>query len=132
MSMMPWSYTSRLTRDLDRWQQAGLIDDPGRSRIDADLVAARSSRANLPAMLAILGATLLGFAAMTFVAANWQGMSRLARLLMLATGMWGAYAAAAVLFTRSLPAFGHAAVLTGTADVRCVDHARRADVPHGG
>ena len=52
---------------------------------------------------------------MSFVAANWEGMSRVVRLVMLACGMWAAYAAAAVFFTRSMPTFADAAVLTGTA-----------------
>jgi uncharacterized membrane protein len=111
---LPWSYTSRLGRDIDRWRQAGLIDEAARTAIAAD-VAARRTNLNLPAILAILGATLIGFSAMTFVAANWQGMSKLVRLLVLAAGMWGAYGAAVVLFSKQLPAFGHAAVLAGTA-----------------
>lgn len=111
---LPWSYTSRLGRDVDRWRAAGYIDDQARGRILAD-VAARGRRVSLPGALAILGATLIGFSAMTFVAANWQEMSKLARLLLLALGMWTAYGAATVLFSRNLAIFGHAAVLAGTA-----------------
>lgn len=112
--LLPWSYTSRLGRDVDRWRAAGYIDDAARRRI-LDDVHARSGWMSLPASLAILGATLIGFSAMTFVAANWQEMSKLARLMLLGFGMWSAYGAAAVLFTRQLPMFGHAAVLAGTA-----------------
>jgi uncharacterized membrane protein len=110
---LPWSYTSRLTRDVEHWQRSGFIDEHARSQILADL-AARGTRISLSGTLAILGAVLIGFSAMSFVAANWQGMSKLARLLILAAGMWGAYGAAVLLFMRQLPMFGHAAVLAGT------------------
>ena len=110
---LPWSYTSRLGRDVDRWRDAGYIDADSRSKILAD-VASRRGLISLPAALAILGATLICFSAMTFVAANWQAMSKLAKLLLLLLGMWSAFGAAAVLFSRRLPVFGHAAVLVGT------------------
>jgi uncharacterized membrane protein len=110
---LPWSYAARVTRDVGRWREAGIIDAAGAARILTD-VAARGMRLSLPGTLSMLGAILMAFAAMSFVAANWQGMSKLLRLLILAAGMWGSYGAAAVLFSRRLPMFGHAAVLLGT------------------
>ena len=114
MMALPWSYTNRIQRDVQRWHDAGWIDQQGRAGILAD-VETRKTVASLPAVLAILGATLIGFSAMTFVAANWQGMSKLARLLFLMAGLWIAYGGAAVLFSRRLEAFGHAAVMAGSA-----------------
>ncbi len=111
---LPWSYTNRLSKDVDRWHDAGWIDARGRTGILAD-VQSRKAIISLPGVLAILGATLVGFSAMTFVAANWQAMSKLARLLVLMIGLWAAYGGAAVLFTRRLNAFGDAAVLAGAA-----------------
>lgn len=111
---LPWSYTNRISKDVERWHEAGWIDARGRTSILAD-VASRKAIISLPGVLAILGATLIGFSAMTFVAANWQGMSKLARLLVLMTGLWASYGAAAVLFSRQMAAFGHAAVLAGSA-----------------
>jgi uncharacterized membrane protein len=110
---LPWSYTSRLGRDVDRWRDAGFINEASRKQILGDM-AARGAGFSLPGALAILGATLICFSAMTFVAANWEQMSRLSRLLVLAAGMWGSYGAAVMLFSRQLPMFGHAAVLAGT------------------
>ncbi len=107
-----WSYASRLASDLDRWRAAGFITEVGQRQILADM-STRASRFSLPGTLAVLGAVLIGFSAMSFVAANWSGMSKLARLLVLAAGMWSAYGTAAVLFARQLPMFGHAAVLGG-------------------
>lgn len=111
---LPWSYTNRIERDVQRWHDAGWLDERGRSGILAD-VHTRKAIVSLPAVLAIFGATLIGFSAMTFVAANWQGMSKLARLLLLMAGLWIAYGGAAYLFSRRLDAFGHAAVLAGSA-----------------
>ncbi len=114
MMALPWSYTNRIQRDVDRWHDAGWIDARGRAGIVAD-IQTQKALVSLPAVLAILGATLIGFSAMTFVAANWQGMSKLARLLVLMAGLWIAYGGAAILFTRRLSAFGDAAVLAGAA-----------------
>lgn len=105
-------YHKRLQQDLPRWVAAGWVSENGQTAILQD-VESNKGGFGLYGVLAILGATLLGFAAMTFVASNWQEMSKLLRLLLLMVGLWGAYAAAAILFARNLHAFGHAAVLTG-------------------
>lgn len=78
-------------------------------------IEARPRGPGFAGALGILGAILLGFALMSFVAANWQEMSRLARLAVIFAGLLGSYAAAAVLFARRMEAFGHAAVLLGVA-----------------
>jgi uncharacterized membrane protein len=111
---LPWSYTNRIVSDVARWRDAGFIDERGHRAI-ADDIATRKAGVSLPGVLAVLGATLIGFSAMTFVAANWQGMSKLVRLLILMVGLWSAYGGAALLFTKRLPMFGHAAVLAGSA-----------------
>ena len=105
-------YQKRLQQDLPQWVAAGWVSEGGK---DAILRHVESTKGGigLYGVLAIFGATLLGFAAMTFVASNWQSMSKLFRLSLLMSGLWGAYAAAAVLFARNLATFGHAAVLTG-------------------
>ena len=63
----------------------------------------------------MLGAVLFGFAVMSFVAANWNAMSKLARLLLLLATLWACYGGAAWLFQRQLPMFAQAAVLGGIA-----------------
>jgi uncharacterized membrane protein len=105
-------YHKRLQHDLPQWVAAGWVSEDGKTAILRH-VESQKGGIGLYSVLAILGATLLGFAAMTFVASNWQAMSKLLRLSLLMTGMWGAYVTAAVLFTRDMKAFGHAAVLTG-------------------
>jgi uncharacterized membrane protein len=107
-------YRTRVERDVARWQSAGWVSDSGAAAIRADL-AARRPAFSAAAGLAILGAVLFGFAAVSFVAANWNGMTKLARLLLLLAALWACYGGAAWLFARRLNAFAHAAVLAGIA-----------------
>lgn len=107
-----WGYRNRLDRDLARWRSAGFITADAERAIRAD-VKAQGSGVGLPQVLAILAAVLIGFAVMSFVAANWQDMPRPARLAMLLTALWAAYGLADQLFARNLLPFGHAAVLLG-------------------
>ncbi|WP_428482178.1 DUF2157 domain-containing protein [Pyruvatibacter mobilis] len=121
------AYLRRLRDDLDRWAQKGLVDP---ARIPAILKEAEGSGSErgLTSILAVLGVILLGFAAMSFVAANWGEMSKLAKLLILFGGMWASlgvaiwqvrangtehpiYAEAAILLAVSL--FGVAIMLIG-------------------
>ena len=103
-------YRARLEGDLKRWQASGWISADGARSIRADL-ASRAGRYGLPHVLALLGGILLCFGAMTFVASNWQAMSKLARLGVMAAGLWGSLAAAHAFFQRRQAAFGHTAVL---------------------
>ena len=106
-------YRARLEGDLERWRRAGWITADGAGAIRAEL-ATRTSRFGLPHVLALLGAVLLCFAAMTFVASNWQTLSKATRLAILAVGLWGSFGAAYAFFRREQEAFGQAAVLAGT------------------
>ena len=110
---MSW-YRHKVERDLARWQSSGWVGEAGATAIKADL-ASRKSPFGAASIFAILGAVLFGFAIMSFVAAHWTGMSKLARLVLLLGTMWGCYGAAAALFQRQLDAFAHAAVLGGIA-----------------
>lgn len=83
------TYLKRLAADLDRWSRDGLVDP---AKVPAILKAAEATRGPraLTGILAVLGVVLLGFAAMSFVAANWADMSKLAKLTVLGGGMWAA------------------------------------------
>src|SRR5688500_6869200 len=110
---MSW-YRTKVERDLARWQSAGWVSEAGAAAIRAEL-AARKPALGAAGVLAILGAVLFGFAVISFVAANWDDMSKLARLVLLTAALWGCYAGAGWLFARGLAAFAHAAVLAGVA-----------------
>lgn len=107
-----WRHSSQLEADVHRWQEAGWVTPDGAKAITEEL-RARTPAFRLPAVLAILGAVLLGFAAMSFVAANWQEMPKIARLALLGGALWGFYGLAGWLFSRKLEAFAHASVLAG-------------------
>ena len=69
---MSW-YRHKLERDLARWQAAGWVTPGGAGAIRNDL-AQRKSLISAAPVLAILGAVLFGFAAMSFVAAHWTAV----------------------------------------------------------
>ena len=78
---------------LDDWTARGLLDGTTTARLRADLDSARSGF-SFNAFIITAGVICLGFAAMTFVAANWEEMSRFARLALIGLALWGAWGAA--------------------------------------
>ncbi|ABS64268.1 membrane protein-like protein [Parvibaculum lavamentivorans DS-1] len=105
-------YLQRLKHDLDLWIERGWVTPANAESI---LLSAREPAATrrMPGVLAILGAVLIGFAVMSFVAANWAEISKLAKLIMIFGAMWAAYIAAFLLQKRDHPALAQAAVLIG-------------------
>jgi uncharacterized membrane protein len=108
----PLGYRKRLEADLVRWAEAGHVSPQGQRAILAD-VAARYQNLGIAPVLAVLGAVLLCFGVMLFVASNWQDMPRIARLGVLVAGLWAAYATAGWFHARRQPAFAEAATLFG-------------------
>ena len=103
---------ARLQTSLARWQAEGWVSPTGADAIRREL-SASGSGSGLYGALAVLGAVLLGFAGMSFVAAHWDTLSKLSRLAIMGGGIVASYVAAYQLFTLRLDAFAHAAVLTG-------------------
>jgi uncharacterized membrane protein len=108
------SYKKRLRQDLERWEAAGLVSADGRAGILAD-VASRGREVKLAAALGILASVLFGFAAISFVAAHWQDVPRLARLALLLALIWFGYGTAGWLHERGQRAFADAAILFAVA-----------------
>lgn len=107
-------YLKRLARDLDRWIADGLVPAGNREAILSS--AARPQRRwNAAGAAAILGAVLLGLAALSFVAANWNELPRLARFAIIIAALCASYGGAAAAFARSNAALGHALALLGAA-----------------
>lgn len=107
-------YRKRIEENLPRWRASGWVTEEGEKAIAAE-AAETGWQVGLAPALGMLGAVLFGFAAMSFVAANWQEMSKLLRLLLLLGGLLGSYAVAGALFQRNLDSLAHAAVLVGVA-----------------
>ena len=105
---------NRLLTDITRWETAGWITPDGAEAIRRD-IATRRSGIGLAGVLATLAEVLVGFGVMSFVAANWQDMSKLVRLMVIAAGLWGAFGGAGWLAERNHPYFADAALLAGVA-----------------
>jgi uncharacterized membrane protein len=91
------AYKDRVKQDLDRWVAAGLVPEDRRAAILDTIPEAR--RLDASTALAWVGGVLLGIAVIAFVAANWDGMAKLARFAILLTaflafsagGAWAAH-----------------------------------------
>jgi uncharacterized membrane protein len=108
--MRPPFYVRQLKRDLDDWIARGLVPESSRDAILKSVGA--DGGMTLSAMIAVLGVILIGAAAMSFVGANWEQMSKLVRLIVLFGAMWAAFAGAAALHGIR-PAISGALVLLG-------------------
>lgn len=104
------AYRRRLSRDIDRWKSEGWVTETGAQAI-LDDIPPPSNLTRLPVLLGLLGAILLCFAAMSFVAANWQEIPRILRLVLLLAALWAAYGLAIILHTRHQGAFSEAALV---------------------
>jgi uncharacterized membrane protein len=78
---------------IESWRDRGLLDAETALRLRADLDNGQR-RFSFNAFVITAGVVCLCFAAMTFVAANWEDMSRLSRLLLVILGLWAAWGAA--------------------------------------
>ncbi len=108
------SYRKRLGADLDRWIGKGLVPARNRDAILADIAPARASWSASGAA-AILGAVLLSFAAISFVAANWEAIPRMARFALLIAALWASFAGSGAAFARNNRTAGHALAVLGAA-----------------
>ncbi len=112
--MWPTSYAKRVATDLETWIAKGWVSAENSKAILASLEK-EEGPSKLPVVITVLGAVLIGFSAMAFVAANWAEMSKGLRLTILAVAMWSAYGAAAFLHLRNHAAFAEAAFVVGVA-----------------
>ena len=87
------NYKQRLTADLDRWIAAGHVAAEKRQHILDSVPDPR--RLDAASALAWVGGVLLGIAIIAFIAANWEGMSRLVRFVCVLSVFAAAIAAAA-------------------------------------
>jgi len=107
-------YLARLKRDLDRWIERGWVTPANAQAILNDTGADATTR-YIPQILAVMGAVLVGFAAMTFVAANWAVIPKIVKLTLLFAALWSAWGAAVFAERRGHTAYAEAAVIGGLA-----------------
>ncbi len=107
---------------INQWRESGLISDEQSEAIikfeelpEAPFrLGTRFNR--LVVVLSTLGAILIGAGIISFVAANWQGLPAIAKLVLLIGGQTATYWAAYQLqFVRGFPKVGGAVMFTGAA-----------------
>ncbi len=97
-----------LSRDIEIWQKQGWVSPQGaRAILDSKRPAGVGGR--LVFLVGLLGAFLLLFAAISFVAANWDDMSRLSRLALLLVLLWVSFLAGWRLIVHKHPLLGEIA-----------------------
>ncbi|MBD9372172.1 DUF2157 domain-containing protein [Rhizobium sp. ARZ01] len=105
-------YRGRLERDLRVWTEKGLIDGStaGRLLVEYDQ---RESSFSLGRVLMVIAALLLSGAVLLLIAANWEAIPRVARLVGIVTLIWFAYVAAALLRNRGALRLSEAVLVAG-------------------
>lgn len=107
-------YSGRVRADIERWVFTGLIDRATGERLAADVDKHSGKSFSFGNVLAIMAAILLGASVLVFVAANWEAIPRLARVLSLFALIFVSYVGGALLKQRG-SGFGEALYLLGAA-----------------
>lgn len=71
-------------REIDHWQERGLIDRPTADRLRSDVGSRNGGGVRVVETLVVMSAILFAAAILIFVAANWDAIPRLARCALLA------------------------------------------------
>ena len=105
-----WNKTTTLTAAIDDWRARDLLDINTAKALTDDIAAQKSS-ASFQSILVLLAIICLGFGAITFVAANWDEISRQARVALVFGAMWAAWGSAAIAASKSHQTLAQALVL---------------------
>jgi uncharacterized membrane protein len=97
-AMLTGSYRKRLEADLVRWVGEGLLSADSAAAIRRSL--AKEGGFRLPALLGMFGGLLIASSVAAFVAANWEEIPRVAKLIMIACGIVAALGISARLERR--------------------------------
>lgn len=106
------AYKKRVSRDLITWENEGWVTPTNADHIRKSLNQSDAT-SRMPLVFMFLGAILLGFAALSFVAANWAEMSKLTKVVLLFTAMGSAYGAAIYCHLKKRPGYANIATLLG-------------------
>lgn len=111
--MLTGSYRKRLEADLGRWVGEGLIAPENAATIRRSL-AQEGGGFKLPALIGLFGGLLIASSVSAFVAANWDEIPRVAKLVMVLLGLAGALGISARLESRGSTGGADAAATCGT------------------
>jgi uncharacterized membrane protein len=108
-------FAAQLQKELPAWVGAGLVTPDQADALSSRYgVAAGAERRRSRAVqaIAVIGAIAAGLGVILFVAANWDAISRPARVVVLLVALVGSYAAGRLMLERH-PLVGHALLLLG-------------------
>jgi len=111
--MLTGSYRKRLEADLGRWVGEGLIAPENAATIRRSL-AQEGGGFKLPALIGLFGGLLIASSVSAFVAANWEEIPRVAKLVMVLLGLAAALGISARLESRGSTGGADAAATCGT------------------
>ncbi|MCP4734986.1 MAG: DUF2157 domain-containing protein [Bosea sp.] len=111
--MLTGSYRKRLEADLGRWVGEGLVSPESAATIRRSL-AQEGGGFKLPALIGLFGGLLIASSVSAFVAANWEEIPRVAKLVMILLGLAGALGISARLESRGSTGGADAAATCGT------------------
>jgi uncharacterized membrane protein len=100
------SYTTRVTRDIQRWVEQGLIAPDVAERLTRDIQANERQSLSFGSILAMMAALLFAAAILVLVAANWEAIPRLVRVAALFAAILAGYVGGALLKLRDHAAIG--------------------------
>lgn len=87
---LPLSFSMSVEKLISSWKEQGLIDNDTAGKLLSDLNSRRSG-IGLGTVLATIGGLLLGAAVILLVAANWQDIPRIVRVLSVFAIIWLCY-----------------------------------------
>lgn len=108
-------YHARLRKNIARWVDKGLIDTRTADALARDAAIQPSQGTSFGSVLAIMASILIAAALLVFIAANWEAMPRIVRVLGLFGLITASYVGGAWLKLRDHPAFGEGLYLVGAA-----------------
>ncbi|SIQ02278.1 Uncharacterized membrane protein [Rhizobium sp. RU20A] len=106
-------YRSRLEKDLKRWAGLGLVSEASVTAMLGEFDQ-RESSFSLGRVLVMIAALLLSAAVLLLVAANWEGISRPARVGLILSVIWIGYGAGAAFRMRGWSLVSQAALVIAT------------------
>lgn len=109
------TYSVQVKKDIARWAEQGLISAATADLLRRDVETNERKSLSFGSILGILAAILFSAAILLFVAANWEAIPRLARVVLLFVVILAGYVGGALLKLRRHDAFGEAAWLVGAA-----------------
>lgn len=109
------AYSVKVKQDIARWRDSGFIDAATAAVLAKDVEQHERRSLSFGSILAMLAAILFAAAILIFVAANWEGIPRLVRVVMLFSSIAAGYIGGALLKQRGHDAFAEALWLIGAA-----------------